>query len=550
MEYLKDKQHYIDRYDLVTIENCLEMLDVHTHAYVETLKNIGTDEHSKAEMAHAASWLTNQQLFVIKANRYVAKEETIQKWMDQDQIKQEKYDNTPEPRNIRCPNCKKLMLSRLKQLEAYDDPIRMMFLFECSSCKKRRWIYEDGTEFDHKILCPKCKAELEVSLIKESKKEVIWKKTCSSCGFSKTEVDDFDNMKAETKKFQDENKEKEIREKKILEVYHAEYCSEEKGKEAYEYMEAIKVGNVVFDEELKKYDSLAYQKVSQLKKLSIIELEKLLNELFEKERFIRLSFDNPQMGPQVIVPFNTQDANSSRKETNSIDQLQKIIKNGLEGTNWRLMSDGLSYRLGFISGRLKGYEREEDFFELSGEKKEEESSKIDYETRMKYEGHNVVQLARLMGEHRGIENVRIRRLEKEPEGFFLNEDEGPYTCAICGENHDGNKSWWNLDGLRCADCWRNIKVGVIPPLKSRYEDDVYFGNWQLSSDNDFDIHSSTVRKLRRQGLLHGRDLKREDGTIYCTVYLIEDNKEFLEKYPRKPRKGRIITDLLGNKLEL
>ncbi len=69
MDYLKDKQHYIDRYDLFTIEKCLELIDVHKHAYVECLKKIASDEHSKAEMAKAANWYTGQMLFVIKADR-------------------------------------------------------------------------------------------------------------------------------------------------------------------------------------------------------------------------------------------------------------------------------------------------------------------------------------------------------------------------------------------------------------------------------------------------------------------------------------------------
>jgi hypothetical protein len=40
--------------------------------------------------------------------------------------------------------------------------------------------------------------------------------------------------------------------------------------------------------------------------------------------------------------------------------LKKLIKGVLEDTNWRLMSDGVQYRLGILTGRLKAYEREED----------------------------------------------------------------------------------------------------------------------------------------------------------------------------------------------
>jgi hypothetical protein len=45
----------------------------------------------------------------------------------------------------------------------------------------------------------------------------------------------------------------------------------------------------------------------------------------------------------------------------------------------------------------------------------------------------------------------------------------------------------------------------------------------------------TARKMRRLGELVGRDLKRKDGRTYCTVYLVEENKKFLETHPKKPK---------------
>lgn len=64
------------------------------------------------------------------------------------------------------------------------------------------------------------------------------------------------------------------------------------------------------------------------------------------------------------MPFTAQDADSSRKENDSVHKLQRIIKRTLEGTNWRLMSEGAHYRLGYLSGKLKGYEHEEDLLQL------------------------------------------------------------------------------------------------------------------------------------------------------------------------------------------
>ena len=63
------------------------------------------------------------------------------------------------------------------------------------------------------------------------------------------------------------------------------------------------------------------------------------------------------------MPFSIHDA-KERSESQSMGDLKKAITKNLQGTNWRLMSDGVDYRLGMLSGRLRGYEREEDLLEL------------------------------------------------------------------------------------------------------------------------------------------------------------------------------------------
>jgi hypothetical protein len=71
------------------------------------------------------------------------------------------------------------------------------------------------------------------------------------------------------------------------------------------------------------------------------------------------------MGKDLILPFTTHDANPERIDLASTHDLQKIIKKAIDDTNWRLMSDGISYRMGILSGRLRAYEREEDLLELA-----------------------------------------------------------------------------------------------------------------------------------------------------------------------------------------
>ncbi len=536
MQYLKSEQHYIDRYDLHTIEECLDTVKMFQDIYQKSLVSEELKDLSQEEKLKDANIMLHRTLFVIKGKRYEKRQETIQKWIDEDKLKQDKQDYTPIPKGIVCPLCSGSMaFNSSKHLDYTDDNsvMRMMFLFKCSKCKKQQWIYDDGEiRVSKPDLCPKCKKELDVSGSRKGKVITTLYK-CRNCDYSKKDILDLTKSDEEHKKWQEEQKKKEEEGKKLLETYRQEFClSEKDGIEHVETLEALEVGHEVYEEEKQKYDDNAYQVAVNLKRLKVLDLEKLLTEQLEKETFVKFTLDKPDMGRFVTIPFTVLDANSTRQQNISQDTLKKLIKTTLEDTNWRL-SDGIYYRLGYLSGTLKAYEQEEDLLELTKPKKEIKSyvSKIDPEKKAKYLHHNLVQLAKMSGEFDGIEATRKRRLEKEPEGFFLNDGKGPYSCGLCGVGAYGEDIWWNLDGLRCRNCWRNIKEGVIPPLRHRYDEDkTYFQDWQIESD--FGVHPATRGKLKREGVLKGRDLKNEKGETYYTVYLVSENQEFLKKYPR------------------
>lgn len=124
---------------------------------------------------------------------------------------------------------------------------------------------------------------------------------------------------------------------------------------------------------------------------------------------------------------------------------------------------------------------------------------------------------------------RKKRLEKEPEGFHLDEDEGSYSCRVCDRQVSGNDAWWDLNGVKCLDCQRNIKEGVIPGEICQ-NDDLVIKDWQLRSH--YGLPWPTVRRLRREGILKGIDLKNKDGVAYHTVYLVNENRKFLKGFQR------------------
>ncbi len=82
-------------------------------------------------------------------------------------------------------------------------------------------------------------------------------------------------------------------------------------------------------------------------------------------------------------------------------------------------------------------------------------------------------------------------------------------------------------------------------------EDEWISNSQLKSRHN--IHPSSVKKLRREGLLHGRDLRRANGSIYEAIYLVSENQEFLKKYPwiKEKENSNILTlDISGHVVQI
>jgi len=355
--YLKDEQYYVDFYDLLTIKDCLDTIEFYSKPQKSTSeleKKMSPDEIKKGK-----TLVTNISIYYKKGERYKHKAPTIHDWMERDRRKDEFIANATEPTNIRCSHCGSKMKSTMKDLYDLDENImRVLFFFECLACKKRKGIFDNGEEFNSGAkVCSQCSQELTITYTKE-KNVVTRVRKCNNCSFSETEIDNYDAQDAEWKKTQQADRE-------LLEKYRVSFCLTD--KEGQEYVVSTEQAKRMIDF-LKEREVIEsnphYQKAMQLKKLTIVEVERSLNDIAEKANYIKLSFDKPEVDKYIIVPFNIQDAYPSRKEYDSVRMLQKLIKSALEGTNWRLMSEGIHYRLGILTGRLKAYEREEDLVKL------------------------------------------------------------------------------------------------------------------------------------------------------------------------------------------
>ena len=358
--YLKDDSYYSDVYDVFTIKDCLQSIEFWQKKYDELKKD---KKHSKVDKWRVAKIGLDLNLYTLKGDRYERKKNFITDLREKDRIRQNKYDNSIEPQGVLCQKCGELMVFQDKTLiDFLDEPIRVLFFFECPDCGKRKGLYDNGEQYAPKpALCSKCKSQTTEAHKREGN-IITFSYKCHSCGFSEDIVDDLDATNPEYDNEQAENK-------KLLAKYRSEFClTDDEGQKYIHTTAQHKRYFGILEEKTIKQKDPYYQKATKLKKLSVADLEKLLAKTLEKEKYLKLSLDKPEMGNFVTISFTVQDADSNRGEYDSKNNLKKLVKKTLESTNWRLMSEGVYYRLGILSGRLKGYEREDDLVGLVGGK--------------------------------------------------------------------------------------------------------------------------------------------------------------------------------------
>ncbi|HAT74057.1 MAG TPA: hypothetical protein DCS08_03560 [Candidatus Moranbacteria bacterium] len=350
-KHLNDHIYYSELYDKLTINDC---------EYWENQKDIHIENPKTKEEAERQSRIifTNVavelSLWLEKGERYLKKEEMIKQWMDRDRAKDEKLENAIEPKGIRCLQCSSPnmnCISRDLMTDSYDKE-EVLFMFQCDKCNKRRAYWENGIEWQSKLyLCSKCQSEMDSAHIKKDN-GVETTYSCQKCGHKETDSMDF------SKKEEVVDPDFEMKRKK--------YClSEEEGRkyssEKINLEQMADLGKKWKEEEDNKE---LYDAIAKIKKLTVFELQNILSPICEKAGYVKLEFEKPEIQKDVTLGFSLQDSKSGRSEWDSVHDLQKLIRNTLKETNWRLMSDGVNYRLGFLTGKLRGVEGKEKLLNL------------------------------------------------------------------------------------------------------------------------------------------------------------------------------------------
>lgn len=305
--------------------------------------------------------------------RYEKRESTISDWIARDEAKDEQIAGARLSEEPYCHHCGKQGLriidkSLMHRGEKYeiDDPEEVLLMLKCAHCEKNSAFWEDGTAWKVKpTLCPKCNSAVTHRTTK-TKKAITITYTCTKCKHIFKDKMDLADKKEKPDPHFDEDRihfclvDNEFRDR-LFKMKRDFAAMAQLGKEMQEQRDNKHI----------------YDAVKDMKKPKIAELIPLLSEPLEKAGYIEFHLDKPDMGRDVYVGFSCLDSKSDRSDYESRKTLKKLVDNALSDTNWRLMSDGISYRLGYLNGRVKAYEGEEALKELvikSGKLKPKQTS--------------------------------------------------------------------------------------------------------------------------------------------------------------------------------
>lgn len=340
-KHRKSDQYYIDQYDRSTIEELKKLAELY---HIAKEKFYFDPEDPKSKKNNTEAWRIQTKYHDIGAIRARDKETTIRLRMLADERKDRLIRTYPVPNDVKCNTCGDLMKFELHMFTGEQDDL--VFVFNCiHGHVPKKMLHPNGTEH---ILPSRCCSYCNGDLFKTTKRtelKLTITETCVKC--SKEEITEFDLTPEKIIPINEEDRKR--------------YCTDFIGRKTLaESLEEI----ASLGELLEKKEQFDYSEF--IEKLNISELEKRLSERFEKSGYIKVQFEKPDAGRYLVVPFSVQDS-TDRNERESIKLLKKTIEKTLYATNWRLMSTDVTYNLGFLTGKLKGYSSEEDLIKIAKE---------------------------------------------------------------------------------------------------------------------------------------------------------------------------------------
>ncbi len=358
MRHRKDREYYENFYDKLTVHFARNDMDSFFRLRDELKKKLPKKEFEAQSTLFWLDKLCDMLVMWPCGERWEKRGREIDSMMLADGNKDRQLENARLRQEPVCKHCGKIGLritsKYLMHRNGYsqDVPEEVLFMLDCPACEKRSSYWESGESFERQsTLCPKCQSEMKERDSRKGK-IITTTYTCSKCKHSyKTALDLRSKPEEPDPDF---------------EKHKAIFCFDNKtGLEYLQRRNNWKAFQEMMDREKEKEQNEAlYGLVAKIKRLKIAELIELMEKELKKVEFIEVRFEKPEIGKDVIVSFSCLDGDSKRSAYDSEKILKRTVKKTLHPTNWRLMTEGVSYRLGYLTGRVRAYENEEDLVRL------------------------------------------------------------------------------------------------------------------------------------------------------------------------------------------
>ena len=355
--HLKDRKHYEDLYDKITVDigRCeAGSLLRAREEFLSKAKITDQEELNKMDFwwERLYWWLVELPYLL---PRWEEKDSTIRSWMSRDRTLDERLASARPRDEPVCSNCGErglqLVTKELLHKEASSEQ-SVLFMFDCGACKKRTAYWEDGSEWvSPSTPCPECTNPLSMN-VKMRGRIMTTTHTCDQCGHEEVEKTELGKKDSPGPEF---------------ERHKETFClSEERARTMQAYRPKWEEVMRMMDDDMKRMaNKELYDAAAKIERLKIPQLIERLRSAIEAAGYIEVAFDKPELGGHVTIGFNCMDGHSDREDAKSRKELKKAINQALAEANWRLMSEGISYRLGYLTGKLRAYEDEEDLVKLA-----------------------------------------------------------------------------------------------------------------------------------------------------------------------------------------
>ncbi|MGO9761518.1 MAG: hypothetical protein ACLP1Q_09715 [Solirubrobacteraceae bacterium] len=365
--YLDDPSVYEERYDKTTVAICRDREEM-VHKFLgerPPLNSRGEAEWDNGYYHYSLMYF--HLVEEMAGERWQEREETIRNWMAKDEAKDLRLANATPAAIPYCPSCgedmqithKSYLHRERGKTKAKEDDI--LFMFDCQSCNKRLASWQDGTEWKPpQTRCENCGRSVEET-DKLRGKTITTTYTCEGCGHNhkstmrlggsaETEPEPDPSYKLDRRRFCFDA---ETGQKFLARKAHIEHLRDTLEKASGGGAGSKQPADPVADA------------AAAITKLKVAQVADLLSTATAKAGYTEFKLGELQVGPELAIPFSCLDNQPERGDYDSRTRLKKLITTALADTNWRLISEGIHHRLGYLSGRLRGYESDEELRKLA-----------------------------------------------------------------------------------------------------------------------------------------------------------------------------------------